>query len=210
MSTSSAPSGAGVCTPYAWCHSLWGHTCTRPWLLGSSTRLAFIFFPPPPLQRGEEFNEEGRNLMKTSLLGLRVPRSLALWALSHCGSVFIPIHYCKRESGGGWVRCESMSTVGCAYESFHCYDPGSQPSNAGILPFTSSCCGDINLPSLIHHDWHFAAIVNYNVNMISGGFRQPLWKRGRHSTSSSEGVTTYRFCFSRTISFSFPPGPSPT
>jgi hypothetical protein len=32
--------------------------------------------------------------------------------------------------------------------------------------------------------------MNYNVNMFSGGFRQPLGKK--HSTQASEGVTTHR------------------
>jgi hypothetical protein len=102
-------SGLDLCRPCACCNSLWVHKCIspavsrRPCFLGVLHPHWLLHSLSPLLQ--SFLNPEGSDLMETSHLGLTVPRSLTLWSLPSCGSLYL---FPSAAGGGfsddGWAR----------------------------------------------------------------------------------------------------------
>lgn len=99
------------------CHSLCEFICEfsvvsrRPWFSGVLPPLWYLhsFHHSPPPQ--SSLSPEPRDLKKTSLLELRVPKFLIL--LPGCGSLYLFLSTVDgRFSGDGWERSFSMKTLG--------------------------------------------------------------------------------------------------
>lgn len=84
------PSGLDLCRPRACCHSLCAFIsasvllCLEDFPWSHLSPLALFIFLSPLLQ--SSLSPEEKCLMKTSHLGLSVPKSLSLCELSSCGS----------------------------------------------------------------------------------------------------------------------------
>jgi hypothetical protein len=75
-----------------------------------TSSLALILFPPP-LWQGFLIHEGKGDLMKTSHLGLSLPRSLTLHDVCLWVSVFVPI-CCRREPLRWWLSKNSRMSLG--------------------------------------------------------------------------------------------------